>query len=408
MPAEFEPHEGTIMIWPERSGSWNYGARAAREAFLRVIKAIAESEKVFLAVSERSRDSAIEMIFDGNAIQGRIDGSFRWGGDGAADDWRGNVVIFLMETDDAWARDIAPTFVIRDSECVGQERTRQRRGKSARQDRIGQRGGDRVGICWKFNAWGGKVDGLYPHWERDDKFAEGFCRKFGFECEDLAPFVLEGGSIHSDGEGTLMTTEECLLSAGRNPGMTKTEIEKKLLETLGADKVLWLPYGIYGDETNGHVDNICAFLAPGEAVLAWTDDVDDPQYERSLACLKYLSNVTDAQGRKIIVHKLPIPDVPITITQEDLDGFEFEAGEDIRTVGERLAASYVNFYFSNQDLILPVFCGENEDSDRRAARLLQEWCPSRRVIPIPARDILTGGGNIHCITQQLPKGNDIA
>ena len=220
---------------------------------------------------------------------------------------------------------------------------------------------------------------------------------------DAAPFVLEGGSIHSDGEGTVMVTESCLLSKGRNPDLTKEQIEDKLKEYLGAEKVLWLPKGIYNDETNEHVDNVCAFVGPGEVVLAWTDDTADPQYEMSKADLEYLESVTDAKGRKLKVHKLPVPDHPVLVEQADLGNFEFEEGEDTREEGERLAASYVNFYFINGAALVPQFGGENKESDERALKILKELCPDREVIGIDARAILLGGGNIHCITQQIPE-----
>ena len=158
------------------------------------------------------------------------------------------------------------------------------------------------------------------------------------------------------------------------------------------------------DETNEHVDNVCAFLRPGEVVLAWTDHEDDPQYALSKQCLDYLETERDAKGRKLVIHKLPIPDVPVCLTEEEVDGYAFEEGEDEREVGERLAASYVNFYFSNGAVVMPVFGGDNETSDRRAVELMEQWNPDRKVIPIYARDILVGGGNIHCITQQIPAG----
>ncbi len=367
MPGEFEGHDGCILIWPERPGSWAYGAEPARKAFARVIKAIAKSETVYVAVSPAGMASARELLLDERNL------------------WRENIVIFEQETDDAWARDVGPTF-LRMSGIDG-----------ALPPRI-------LGVNWRFNAWGGEADGLYAHWEKDDAFAKAFCAAFDYPVLDASPFVLEGGSIHSDGEGTLLTTEECLLSPGRNPSVSKAGIEEVLRATLGVQRILWLPAGIVGDETNGHVDNICAFLAPGEVALAWTDDESDPQYAVSRACLDYLESQTDAKGRKLIIHKLPLPDYPICITSEDLAGFVFEEGEEVRQVGERLAASYVNFYFSNSAVILPVFGGENEESDLRAVSLMKAWCPNREIIPIPARDILTGGGNIHCITQQIPRG----
>ena len=356
MPGEFEPHRGCLMIWPSRPGSWAYGAVPARKAFCQVIQAIARSEQVWVAAGK-------DCLEDAEKTLGHIQG----------------VTVFEAETDDAWARDTGPTFV-RD------------------------RSGLVRGVNWEFNAWGGSVDGLYQSWEKDNRFAEYAGACLGYEMYDASPFVLEGGSIHSDGEGTILATEACLLSRGRNPQMNKEQIEEKLKEYLGAEKVIWLPRGIYQDETNEHVDNVCAFIRPGEAVLAWTDKKEDPQYQLSCQCLEALEAETDARGRKLTVHRLPIPDEPVLVERQDLEGLSFEEGEDTREEGERLAASYVNFYFSNGAVIMPAFGGRNETSDRRAAEILQKICPEREVIPVFARDILTGGGNIHCITQQIPKG----
>ena len=357
MPGEYEPQKGCIMIWPERPGSWPYGAKAARRAFKNIIAAIAESEEVFVAAGENSYENAVSELSD---IE--------------------NVRIFKAETDDAWARDVAPTFVKNNAGIVR-------------------------AVNWTFNAWGGDYNGLYASWDKDDAFAKFFAEKEGYKVYDASPFVLEGGSIHSDGEGTVMVTEKCLLSPGRNPSLSKDEIEQKLKEYLGAQKVIWLPNGIYNDETDEHVDNVCAFIRPGEAVLAWTDDENDPQYIMSKEDLDVLEHETDAKGRKITVHKLPIPEKHVFIGEEDLTGYEFEEGEDEREIGERLAASYVNFYFSNSAVILPAFGGENTDSDQEAVKIMERLCPERKVVQIPARDILLGGGNIHCITQQIPKGS---
>ncbi|MBR6044939.1 MAG: agmatine deiminase [Ruminococcus sp.] len=353
MPAEFSPHRATVIIFPERPGSWGYGAEPAQAVFAEIIRHIAEEERVYVIVSDKTEKKA-EALFGGYD----------------------NVILLNIPTDDSWARDVAPTFVTD--------------------------GRDVRGIDWQFNAWGGSYDGLYAHWENDNALAEKFCGLAGYECYDAQHFVLEGGSVHSDGEGTLMVTESCLLSRGRNPQLTKEQIERNLCSYLGGKKVLWLPRGIYNDETNEHVDNVCAFIRPGEVVLAWTDDENDPQYPLSKADLDYLESVTDAKGRKIKVHKLPIPDVPVTITEHDLAGYTFEEGEDEREVGERLAASYVNFYFTNGSILLPQFGGVNKASDERAVRIMQELCPDRRIIPIDAREIIIGGGNIHCITQQIP------
>ena len=212
--------------------------------------------------------------------------------------------------------------------------------------------------------------------------------------------VLSSGSLYvTDGEGTALVTEACLLSAGRNPDLTKAEIERVLCDYLGVSKVIWLPRGIYNDETNEHVDNVCAFTAPGEVVLAWTDDEDDPQYALSAASLAVLETELDAKGRRIKVHRLPLPK-PVTITAEECEGLDLCEGEPTRTPGERLAASYVNFYIANHAVVMPAF---GDPADEQAQEILRKLFPTREIVAIPARDILIGGGNIHCITQQIPK-----
>lgn len=255
-------------------------------------------------------------------------------------------------------------------------------------------------VDWSFNAWGGAVDGLYQDYEADDQVASRFAEELEIPVYDAKPFVLEGGAIHSDGQGTILVTESCLLSPGRNPHLTKEEIEKILLESLGAEKVIWLSYGIYQDETNEHVDNVAAFVGPAEVVLAWTDDQDDPQYAMSAADLALLEKETDAKGRSFTIHKLPIPAIHQVVTEDDLPGYTYEEGEEERYAGERLAASYVNFYIANKSVLVPQFQDVN---DQVALNILSQCFPDREVVGIPARDILLGGGNIHCITQQIPE-----
>ena len=355
MPAEYAPHRGTLMIWPVRPGSWGKDPARAQEAFVRVFEAIAESEELYILAGPDHLEEARKAVAHIS-----------------------RATVLCIDSDDAWARDVGPTFV-----------------RSAE--------GRLKGISWRFNAWGGAVDGLYADWDKDDAVAAAFCKALDLPCEDAAPFVLEGGSIHTDGEGTALVTESCLLSAGRNPDMSREEIEEELCRRLGVQKVLWLPRGIYNDETNEHVDNVCAFVGPAQVVLAWTDKENDPQYALSAADLAYLENATDAKGRSLTVYKLPIPDHPILCSEEDCAAYEFAPGEDVRTPGERLAASYVNFYFTNSAVLVPQFGGENAESDARALRILQSLCPDRKVVGLPAREILQGGGNIHCITQQIPQ-----
>lgn len=351
MPAEFEKHAGTIMIWPVRPGSWPGQAKAAKKVFSQIAGIISEHEDMYMLTDEAHYDEAVAML-------------------------NPKVKVLVIESDDAWARDVGPTFV-----------------KNAADGRV-------RGINWSFNAWGGEFDGLYTSWDRDDKVAATFCQKLGYDYYDAAPFVLEGGSIHSDDEGTVIVTERCLLSKGRNPQLSKEEIELKLKAYLGAKKIIWLPYGIYNDETNEHVDNVCAFTSPANVVLAWTDDTSDPQYEYSKADLEVLEGELDAKGRRINVHKLYIPDTTVCVKEEEFESYVFEEGENVREVGERLAASYVNFYTANDVVLVPQFGDVN---DQRAVELLAELMPEREVIGIYAHDIIVGGGNIHCITQQIPE-----
>ena len=347
MPAEFSPHYGCIMIFPERSDSWQYGGYAARKAFVNVAKAISRSERLTVCVSQKQYENARRML-------------------------PGNIRVVEMSSNDAWARDYAPTFVTDGTEIRG--------------------------INWGFNAWGGLEDGLYFPWDLDDKMARKLCDLYEKDMYNLGNFILEGGSIHVDGEGTCITTEACLLSKGRNPMLTKADIENYLCDYLNIEKVIWLKNGIFNDETNEHVDNICAFVKPSEVVLAWTDDENDPQYAMSKSCYDILSRETDAKGRSITIHKLRCPK-PVTITAEECGGLDTMDFQPTRTPGERRAASYVNFYIANGAVVMPFF---GDPADEPARDLLTVLFPEREVIPVYARVILIGGGFILCITQQIP------
>ncbi|MEX1056784.1 MAG: agmatine deiminase family protein, partial [Natronospirillum sp.] len=239
--------------------------------------------------------------------------------------------------------------------------------------------------------------GLYFPWDLDDHVASKLLATERL-ARYRADFVLEGGSIHVDGEGTLLATEACLLSPNRNPTLSRSDLETRLRDHLGIEKVLWVPQGIYMDETDDHVDNMACFVQPGVVVLAWTDDQNDPQYARSAAALAYLQQQTDAQGRPITVHKLPLPS-PLFMTEEEAQGVDHNAHAEAREGGNRLAASYVNFYLCNGGLIMPAF---DDPNDAIAAEILAGLFPEHKVVQIPGREILLGGGNIHCITQQLP------
>mgnify|MGYP005841376415 FL=1 len=348
MPGEFEPHAGTWMLWPQRPDNWRLGGKPAQKAYAAVARAIAQFEPVTMGVNADQYANARQMLPP-------------------------QVRLVELSNNDAWMRDCGPTFV------------------------VDGKGGVR-GVDWDFNAWGGLYNGLYFPWHLDQAVAQKV-----IEIERLprykAPLVLEGGSIHTDGQGTCLTTAECLLSPGRNPNLSQEEIENYLMEYLNVEKVLWIPRGVYNDETSGHVDNLVCFLRPGVVALTWTDDRADPQYERSAEAYEYLMSVRDARGRRLEVHKIHQPD-PVLIAPDEADGVDAVEGTLPRQAGDRLAASYINFYFCNGGAIVPTF-GDRRDS--QALETLQHLLPERRVVGAPAREILLGGGNIHCITQQQPK-----
>jgi agmatine deiminase len=349
MPAEFGPHAGTWMLWPQRTDKWRLGAKPVQKAFVAVARAIAKFELLTMGVNHDQFANARQMLPP-------------------------YIRVVEISNNDAWMRDCGPTFVID--------------GK-----------GSVRGIDWVFNAWGGLYNGLYYPWDLDEAVP---CKVFEIERLDhyKAPIVLEGGSIHVDGEGTCITTAECLLSPGRNPDLTQAQIEHRLKDYLNVEKVLWIPRGVYHDETSGHVDNLACFLHPGVIALTWTDDKSDPQYERSDEACDYLMSNTDAQGRRFEIHKILQPD-PILITPKEADGVEAQDGTLPRQAGDRMAASYINFYFCNGGAIIPTF---DDPHDALALENLQKLLPERQVVGVPGREILLGGGNVHCITQQQPKG----
>ena len=348
MPGEFEPHDGCWMIWPERPDNWRLGGKPAQEQFAAVAAAIHESDPVTMAVSRAQYEHARRVLPAG-------------------------VRVVEMTTDDAWMRDVGPSFVVNGA-------------------------GERRGVDWVFNAWGGTEGGLYWPWQHDEEVA----RKV-LEVERAgrhrAPLVLEGGSIHVDGEGTVLTTEECLLNPNRNPSLTRDRIEEHLHAHLGTEKVLWLGPGTYNDETDGHVDNICCFVRPGVVALHWTDDEADPQHAISADALARLEQMTDARGRAIEVHKLPMPG-PLALSADEAAGIDGVGGAKARMGGDRLAASYVNYYIANERIVMPLL---DERTDDAARAILAGLHPDREVVGVPTREVLLGGGNIHCITQQVPR-----
>ncbi len=347
MPAEFEAHERCWMLWPERPDNWREQAAPAQRAFAAVAAAIGRFEPVSVGVSPAHAAAARALLPAG-------------------------IEVVTLAHDDCWMRDVGPTYLVSE-------------------------GGGLRGVHWRFNAWGGLEGGLYRPWDQDERVAAEVLGREG-RARYRAPIVIEGGAIHVDGEGTALLAEECVLNPNRNPGMTRERMEAVLREYLGVRQFIWLGLGVYNDETDGHIDNLACFLAPGRVCLAWTDDRTDPQYERSRDAWERLNEARDAHGRRLEVTKLPQPG-PLYMTEAEARGLAPSAACKPRRAGERLAASYVNFYFANGGLVMPLL---DARTDGQVAEILRRLCPGRELIGVPAREILLGGGGIHCITQQVP------
>lgn len=356
MPAEFEHHSGCLMLWPYRKDNWREQAIPAAITFATVANLISTSEQVFMGIHHESVELAQRLLSP-------------------------RVQLLDLAYNDSWMRDIGPTFI---------------KNRSINQIRA---------IDWDFNAWGGEKGGLYQNWQKDAKLCEQLLDDLSFTLKDSSDpisyykpnVVLEGGAIHVDGKGTLIAVEECVLNENRNHGITKKQMESIFTEYLGIQKTIWLPLGVHNDETDGHVDNLCCFAPDSCVLLTWTDDENDPQYPISKQAYDILSHEKDAQKQPIMVEKIHQPQ-PLYMSEQELKGLE-QGDAKKRSNSDRLVASYVNFYVSNHAVILPVF---NDRKDTHAIKTIQKHFPNRDIIPVYSREILLGGGNIHCITQQIP------
>lgn len=356
MPFEGNKHSGTIVLLPFRKDTWRKNAGPAIDNYKKVITSIAKFEPVFVGISPKIYSKVIDKFENLE-----------------------NVHPIKVNYNDAWARDNCPIFV-----------TNKNRMRA---------------VDFRFNAWGGEVDGLYNNYKDDDLLSKNLAKTFGIESYRLEDFVLEGGSIHVDGEGTCLVTKACLLSKGRNPTLSQLEIEETLKIYLGVTKVIWLENGIYEDETNEHVDNMACFIKPGVVALAWTNDKNDPQYQFSNEAYKLLSKVTDAKGRKLEIIKIKVPQ-PMYMSKNEARGIQIgKYNAKSRLEGMRLAASYINFYQGEKFVILPAF---GVPEDELAYKQLRKLYPEKEIIQLNTKEILLGGGNVHCITMQIPYNEEFS
>ncbi|HWJ79697.1 MAG TPA: agmatine deiminase family protein [Niallia sp.] len=334
MPAEWDQHERTFISWPVKDSMvFPEDYESVSQGYKELIHAISEFEPVTVIVNPNEADDIRTLLN------------------------KKNMEVLPIEHNDAWLRDNGPTFLINKDGKLG-------------------------GVNWQFNAWGGK----YSPWDLDNEVAPKILEHFEVEKFD-APLVMEGGSIHVDGEGTLITTEECLLNKNRNAQLTKEEIEDQLKAYLNVKKIIWLKSGLSGDETDGHVDNVACFIEPGKIMLQVCNDPSDENFAITQENLAILEKETDALGRKLEI--IPIEQPPKMMHK-----------------GSRLTLSYINFYFVNGGIILPIFGGIAEAADKNAIKVLQDCFPDRKIRPINGMAIIREGGNVHCTTQQMVLGND--
>lgn len=320
MPAEWAPHERTIMCWPARESMWQERFAQAQADHAEVANAIAAFEPVLMAADPLHAAEARRLCGE-------------------------NVEVVEIPIDDSWARDSGPIFVTGD--------------------------GERAGVQFGFNGWGEK----FTPYDDDAQFATRVLEALGEPRRDATHFVLEGGSITVDGEGTLITTEQCLFEEHRNPQLAREEIEAELRAHLGIERVIWLGLGLVeDDDTDGHVDNICAFVAPGKVVLQTVTDEANPNYEPSQDNLRRLRDA----GLEVV----------------ELPWLPYVEGEEPTVV-----VPYTNFYICNGGLIVPT---RGEETDADALALIASLYPGREAVAVPGETLALGGGGVHCITQQVP------
>ena len=335
LPAEWEKHEATFLAWPHNAETWPGLLEGVEKTYLHIIQALLPGEKVYLLAKDCSAATQIQERLTREKISSP------------------NLKILTIPSDDAWVRDSGPIFVLR---------------RDAKQPQ-------RLAHDFIFNSWGRK----YGPWDLDDVIPPAACRILDIPWV-THDFVLEGGSLDTDGQGTLLTTEQCLLNPNRNPSLRRTDIEERLTRWLGIQKVIWLHDGLEGDDTDGHIDDITRFVAPGTVVTVVEPDPKDANHAPLQENLARLRSAQDAKGQPLQIIELPMP--------PRSDGPH-----------HRNPASHANFYIGNSAVLVPTFASP---TDAIVLDRLRPFFPDRKVVGIDCRDLVAGLGAIHCITQQMP------
>jgi len=339
MPAEWEKHEATWIAWPTHETDWVGKLEPVIWVYAEIARTLARSENVeILCQDEKQREAATKCLKLHHTDMRRIR-------------------FHLLKTDRSWLRDSAPTAIFYKDKPTW--------------------------MRWKFNAWAKYDDYLLDvHVPELVRSKSKMAMLDAKRTDNSEPFVCEGGAIESNGEGTLLVTEECFLSDEqiRNPGYGRKEYEKTFAQTLGVEKLIWLKGGIAGDDTHGHIDDVARFVGPRTVMLAYEDDVTEVNHEVSIENLRRLNVASDASGRSLQVVLLPMPK-PLYFGEE------------------RLPASYANFYIANEVVLVPTF---NDAKDRLALNIIAQAFPGRAVVGIHSVDLVVGQGTLHCLTQQQP------
>ena len=336
MPAEWEPHAATWFTWPRRDGvSYPEIYEKIPPIYADLTRQLVQHEEVNFCVWDEAMAAEIRSTFKELGVP------------------MDNVRLHQFQSYECWTRDHGPIFITRDFKGTH----------------------ERAVIDWRYNAWGGK----YPPWDKDDEIPRHVAEHRDLPCFEPA-MILEGGSIDVNGAGTLMTTESCLLNPNRNTHMEKKEIVWHLKEFLGIENILWLGEGIVGDDTDGHVDDISRFVNPTTIVTAHEDDVNDANFEPLRENYQRLRMMRDQDDKLFRVVKLPMPGI-------------------VEMFGQRLPASYANFYIANNLVLVPTY---KHGNDRRALEILQKEFPDRKVVGIDATQLIWGLGSFHCISMQEP------
>lgn len=356
MPAEWEPHQVTWVSWPHKEASWPGKIETIKPVYARMVAELSRSETVHVNVNDDRMEAEARKLLAGLGPLGEI-------------------VFHHLPTNDAWCRDHGAIFVKRDQSTGGRgSRRAEASPKQAAQQELRPPEPRLLATDWKYNAWGDK----YPPYDLDNQIPKGMADYLNIPRIEI-PWVLEGGSIDTNGKGVLLTTEACLLNPNRNPELSKDQIEKLLKDNLGVDQILWLGDGIIGDDTDGHIDDITRFVNPNTVVTAIESDPDDENHEilgENLAKLKTFR----IGGKPLNIVELPMP-------------------RWVECEGQRLPASYANFYIANTVILLPFYGGPK---DAIAQEVLASLFPERQVIGIDCTDLIWGLGAFHCLTQQVP------